>query len=187
MKQSESLFQKTLFVSFIFFTIGTGHAFSQDGSTDSFCQTFKELIESGSNGFESIKGAETTRVITGSPKKFFISTTSFNDSIVGYINDVSSYPEYECIIAKDTRISNKLTANYTRHKSEILDCFSEGWTITEQDSTNNFYLKGTKFKKLVGIQKTEGKKMKFHLYMYSSMIEKNRIIELKIEGIGKQN
>ena len=155
-----------------FFTIGVRHGFSQNGDASSFCQTFKTLIESARNGFESIKGADTSKVITGSSKKFFISTINFNDSITGYVNDVPSYPEYECILARDIRISDKLTGNYDKYKSAMLDCFSDGWTIIELDSTNNFYLNGTKFRKMVAIEKTEGKKIKFHLYMYSSMNRK---------------
>ena len=181
------LFRITFIVGISFFTIGVRHGFSQNGDANSFCQNFKTLIESARNGFESVKGADTTRIITGSSKKFFISTINFNDSITGYVNDVPSYPEYECILARDIRISDRLTGNYDNYKSAMLDCFLDGWTIIEQDSTNNFYLKGTKFKKMVAIEKTEGKKIKYHLYMYSSMIEKKRIVEVKIEGIGKQN
>ena len=181
------LFRVIFIVGISFFTIGVRHGFSQNGDASSFCQNFKTLVESARSGFESIKGADTIRVITGSPKKFFISNINFNDSIIGYVNDVTSYPEYECVLAKDVSISDQLTGSYDRYKLALLDCFLDGWTIIEQDSTNNFYLKGTKFKKMVAIEKTEGKKIKFHLYMYSNMIEKKRIVEVKIEGIGKQN
>jgi len=187
MKTSRPSFQSILVVLFFLCTLRPGIAFSQGGGTDSYCHIFKALLESGKNGFASIKGAETTRVITGSEKTYFISTTRFNDSIVGYINNVPSYPEFECVIARDSRISNKLISIYDQHKMAIMDCLSDEWSITEQDSTNNFYLQGTQFKKLLGIKKWEDKKMKFHLYMYSSMIEKSRIIELKIEGIGSKN
>jgi len=187
MKTSRHSFFSILLALFFLCTLKSGTAFSQGGEAYSFCPTFTALLESGKTGFGSIKGLDTTRVITGSAKTFYISTTRFSDSIVGYINDVPSYPEFECIIARDSRISNQLISIYDHHKMVIMDCLSDEWTITEQDSTNNFYLQGTQFKKLVGIKKWEDKKMKFHLYMYSSMIEKSRIIELKIEGVGPKN
>ena len=155
------------------------------GQKTSFCQTLLSLIESGREGFDEAKGEEVTRIITGSRKKYYVSKIGFNDSLQGYINDFASYPEYECILATDTRISETLASAYQNYKSNIMDCLSGEWTITEYDSTNNFYLKGTKFKKLVGIENAEGIKMKLHLYLYSSMIEKKRVVELKIEGTGK--
>jgi len=154
--------------------------------SDDFCSKLKIMLEAAKEGFEPIKGEGVERMITGNMKRFYKSNTKFLNEFDCYVNDVSSYPECECILATDSRITESLMKSYDHYKSEIEKCLGEEWVITEQDSSNNFYLKGTKYKKLVIRENITGKKVKFHLYIYSSMIEKSRVIELKIEGIGKK-
>ena len=151
---------------------------------DDFCTKLKSMLESAHNGFNSIKGAPIERMITGSRKNFFVSKTKFVEAKDCYVSDVSAYPECECILSADSRITPKLTAEYQRYKKLIEECLPKGWVLAEQDSSNNEYLKDTPFKKLTAREEVSGKKVKFHLYMYSSMIEKSRVVELKIEGIG---
>ena len=153
---------------------------------EKFCNTLQALLGAASAGFESIKGTATERMITGNKKSFFISKVSFGNGSDCYINTSEAYPECECILASDSRITPELIAEYNSYKGAVEACLPTGWRITEQDSTNNAYLKGRKYKKLVVREDITGKKVKFHLYMYSSMIEKKRVVELKIEGIGKK-
>ncbi|MFH1320185.1 MAG: hypothetical protein ABII90_05960 [Bacteroidota bacterium] len=155
-------------------------------SNDNFCDKLKNLLESSRQGFSSVKGEAVERMITGNKKKFFISKVRFTGEHECYLNDSEAYPECECILATDRTITEQLTRQYEDFTNVIISCLPTGYTMTEQDSTNNFYLKGTKFKKYV-VQEQEGEqKVRFHLYMYSSMIEKKRVVELKIEGIGKK-
>ena len=154
--------------------------------TETFCNTLQSLLRAASTGFDSIKGESTERMITGNKKSFFISKVNFGDSAECYINTSEAYPECVCIITTDSRITPELIAQYENYKAAIKACIPTGWVITEQDSSNSSYLKGRKYKKLKVRQDITGKKIKFHLYMYSSMIEKKRVVELKIEGIGKK-
>ncbi|MBL4658423.1 MAG: hypothetical protein JKX73_10515 [Flavobacteriales bacterium] len=151
-----------------------------------FCTQLKTMLDAAKDGFAPIKGEATTRMITGHEKKFYVANLKFVDNQTCYINDVASYPECECILETDTRITESLSAAYNSYKKQISDCLGEEWVIMEQDSSNNYYLKGTKYKKLVVRENISGKKVKFHLYIYSSMIEKKRVVELKFEGIGKK-
>lgn len=144
------------------------------------------MIEAAREGFAPVKGTAVERMIAGNKKKIYLSNVKFVDDYECYINDVSSYPECECILATDSRITEALTASYNQYKSEIEQCLGEEWTITEQDSSNNYYLKGKPYRKMVVSENITGKKVKFHLYIYSNMIEKKRVVELKIEGIGKK-
>lgn len=155
-------------------------------SEDDFCTQLKTMLEAAKEGFIPIKGEATTRVITGHEENFYIANIKFVEGKTCYINDVAAYPECECILATDTRITEKLSASYESYKKKIQDCLGDEWIIMEKDSTNDFYLKGTKFKKLAVRENKTGKKVKFQLYIYSSMIEKKRIVELKFEGIGKK-
>jgi len=154
--------------------------------SDDFCTQLKTMLSAAREGFVPIKGEATTRMITGHEKKFYFANMKFVEDHSCYINDVKSYPECECILETDTRITEQLSGHYESYKNKIKECLSDGWVIMEQDSSNNYYLKGTKYKKLVAREDTTGKKVKFHLYIYSSMIEKKRVIELKFEGIGKK-
>jgi len=154
---------------------------------EGFCQFLKTMLESAHDGFSSVKGEATERMITGTAKKFYISKVKPVSNRECYINDADSYPECECILTTDTKITEKLSADYESFKNQIKECLPTGWIFAEQDSSNNFYLKGTKYKKLVAREDVEGKKVAFHLYIYSSMIEKKRVVELKIEGIGKKD
>ncbi len=154
---------------------------------EKFCNTLQSLLTAASSGFDSIKGASMERMITGNKKPFFISKLNFGNGNECYINASEAYPECECILASDTRITPELISQYNNYKKAVEACLPTGWRISEQDSTNSSYLKGRKYKKLVVREDITGKKVKFHLYMYSSMIEKKRIVELKIEGIGKKH
>ena len=153
---------------------------------DDFCTQLKNMLDAAKEGFEPVLGDPTIRIITGQKKNFFIAKIKFVDGHDCYINDVKSYPECECILATDTRISEKLSASYESYKSQIKSCLGEEWVIEEKDSSNDFYLKGTKYRKLVIRENITGKKVKFHLYIYSSMLEKKRLVELKFEGLGKK-
>lgn len=154
--------------------------------TEDFCTQLKTMLNAAKEGFVPIKGEATTRMITGHEKKFYVANLKFVNDQTCYINDVPSYPECECILQTDTRITESLTEAYESYKKQINDCLGDEWVIMEQDSSNNYYLKGTKYKKLVVRENITGKKVKFHLYMYSSMIEKKRVVELKFEGLGKK-
>lgn len=159
---------------------------TQTIDNEKFCTTLQALLKSAASGFDSIKGAETERMITGNLKPFFVSKINFGNGAECFINTSEAYPECECIVATDTRITPELIAAYDQYKEVVESCLASGWRITEQDSTNSNYLKGRKYKKLVVRQDITGKKVKFHLYLYNSMIEKQRVIEIKIEGIGKK-
>jgi len=153
---------------------------------EDFCTQLNKMLAAAKEGFKPIKGEATTRIITGHKKDFHFATMQFVDEHSCYINVVTSYPECECLLETDTRITEKLISSYESYKKQIKDCLGDEWVIMEQDSSNNFYLKGTKYKKLVVRENITGKKVKFHLYMYSSMLEKKRVVELKFEGIGKK-
>jgi len=174
------------FLLLLFLVAGFKPAVKAPQAEENFCELLKNLLEAADSGFASAKGEPTERIITGITRKFYISKIKFNDEHECYINDVDAYPECECILATDSRITEKLIADYESFKNQIKECLPSGWKIAEQDSTNNFYLKGTEYRKLVLRENVEGKKVKFHLYMYSSMIEKKRIVELKIEGLAKE-
>ncbi|HIA35824.1 MAG TPA: hypothetical protein EYM84_05435 [Flavobacteriales bacterium] len=180
---------KNIFLFCLLFSIaGMGFTSKEQVSVPSgdFCNSLKTLLEAAKEGFDTIKGPSIERIITGHKKNYYLSNIKFVDEHECYINDVASYPECECILATDTRISDELTSSYNNYKSEIENCLGEEWTIIEQDSSNNYYLKGTKYRKLVVRENITGKKVKFHLFIYSSMIEKKRVVELKVEGIGKK-
>ena len=153
---------------------------------DSFCIQLKEMLAAAKDGFKPIIGEATTKMITGKETKLYKSTLKFVDDEECYINDVKSYPECQCLLASDSRITESLTSTYESYKKQIKECLGDEWVIMEKDSTNDYYLKGTRFKKLVVRENITGKKVKFHLYIYSSMIEKKRVVELKFEGIGKK-
>ena len=144
------------------------------------------MLAAAKEGFSPIKGEPTIRMITGHKKKYYMSTLKFIDGHECYINDVTSYPECECLLETNTRITEKLSNAYELYKIHIQDCLGDEWVIVEKDSTNDFYLKGTKYKKLAVRENRTGKKVKFHLYIYSNMIEKKRVVELKFEGIGEK-
>ena len=170
------------FLGLVFFSFKA----PEPAPTDDFCTQLKTMLAAAKEGFDSVKGEATTRMITGHVKNFNKTTLKFVEGHECYINDVPSYPECECILETDTRISEKLSAAYESYKRQIKECLGDEWVISEQDSSNNFYLKGTKYKKLVVRENITGKKVQFHLYIYSSMIEKKRVVELKFEGIGKK-
>ena len=115
-----------------------------------------------------------------------MSTLKFVDGHECYINDVTSYPECECLLETDTRITETLSNAYESYTTQIQDCLGDEWVVVEKDATNDYYLEGTKYKKLDIRENITGKKVKFHLYLYSNMIEKKRVVELKFEGIGKK-
>ena len=175
-----------LIISFAFVFFGFVKQETPAVDDEKFCNTLQSLLTAASSGFDSIKGVSTERMITGNKKPFFISKVNFDNGSECYINASEAYPECECILASDARITPELISQYNNYKKVVEACLPTGWRISEQDSTNSPYLKGRKYKKLVVREDVTGKKVKFHLYMYSSMIEKKRIVELKIEGIGKK-
>jgi len=177
--------KKALFISAMLSIAFFGFRSPEPPPVNDFCTQLNKMLDAAKEGFEPVKGAATTRVITGKEKNFFISNVKFVNGRECYINDVQSYPECECILETDTRITEKLSGSYDAYKKQIKECLGDEWVITEKDSTNDFYLKDTKYKKLVVKNKTE-RKLKFHLYIYSSMIEKKRVVELKFEGVGKK-
>ena len=155
-------------------------------SSGKFCNELNTILESAKTGFNSTKGEKTERIISGNPKTFFVNTI-FLDSAECYINDVAEYPELTCILASNNRIDEKLTSRYKKLRESIKNCLTIDWVFSDQDSTNNFFLEGTKYRKLVGVKKVDEKKLKIELFMYSSMIEKMRVVELKIEGIATKD
>ena len=77
-----------------------------------FCTQLKTMLDAAKEGFAPIKGEATTRIITAHEKKFYIANLKFVDNQTCYINDVSSYPECECILQTDTRITESLSEAY---------------------------------------------------------------------------
>lgn len=178
--------KKTLLVSCILSLVFFSFRSPTPPPDPDFCTQLKSMLEAAKQGFIPIKGVATIRIITAQERKFYIADLKFVDDHDCYINDVKSYPECECLLTTDTRITESLSASYESYKNKIKECLGEEWVISEKDSTNDYYLKGTRFKKLVVRENVTGKKVKFHLYLYSSMIEKKRVVELKFEGIGKK-
>jgi len=178
--------KRALLVPFVITMMSLGFRSPEPPPAEDFCTRLKTMLEAAKDGFSPVKGEATTRMITGHEKKYFKATLKFVDGHECYINDVSSYPECECLLETDTRITEKLSNSYESYKKQIQECLGHEWVIVEKDSTNDYYLKGTKYKKLVAHENITGKKVKFHLYIYSSMIEKKRVVELKFEGLGKK-
>lgn len=177
--------KKILFISCLLSIVFLSFRAPEPPPVEDFCTQLKTMLDAAKEGFIPIKGEATTRMITGQEKKFFAANIKFVDDHDCYINDVASYPECECLLATDSRITEQLSASYESYKTQIQDCLGDEWVVMEKDSTNDFYLKGTKFKKLAVRENKTGKKVKFQLYIYSSMIEKKRVVELKFEGLGK--
>ncbi|MBI2967829.1 MAG: hypothetical protein HYY40_08455 [Bacteroidetes bacterium] len=186
------LMNKTGFLFFAFLFFGMipdnpeySHFQSQD---ENFCNKLKILVESSRDGFYTVKGDSVTKIVTGAKKKFYLSKIKLHPKNECYINDNEKYPECNCILASDFSITPALKKEFQNYKSAIVSCFPESdWIITQKDSSNDFYLKGTDFKRLILVSRNAEKKVKFSLYMYSSMIEKKRIVEVLIEGRGKTN
>ena len=178
--------KRSLLVPCLIIITSLGFRIPEPQPNEDFCSKLKTMLAAAKDGFGSIKGEPTTRMITGHEKKYYMSTLKFVDGHECYINDVTSYPECECLVETDTRITEKLSSAYESYKTQIQDCLGDEWVVVEKDATNDYYLEGTKYKKLDIRENITGKKIKFHLYLYSNMIEKKRVVELKFEGIGKK-
>ena len=176
-----------IFVFTAFLCLSSSFVGYGQNNSGKFCNELNTILESAKSGFNSTKGEKTERIISGNPKTFFVNSISLDSANECYINDVVEYPELTCILASNNRIDEELSNKYNKIRASIKNCLSIDWVFSDQDSTNNFFLEGTKYRKLVGVKKVDEKKLKIELFMYSSMIEKVRVVELKIEGIATKD
>ncbi len=152
----------TILSSFILFTI----AFAQDD----LCVNLKKILAAGNTQFTELRGEATSKTISGVQRPFYVSTTHVGKD-KGYVNDSPEYPAYTEIIATSTVKGDvpegKLVQEFEALKEKIKACFAENleWKLAEKDKTNDLYLEGTNFRKLVGYEAKKGPKVKFELYM----------------------
>ena len=177
------IFLRSFLISTFFYCTPLLYVANGQVSSDTFCAELKNMMESAKTGFNSTKGNKVEKTVTGNKKTFYKNKQTLIDSSDCFINDVVEYPECRCILASDKRINESLISQYNKYRNDIKSCLLDNWVFSDKDSTNSFFLEGTKFKKLVGVKKVEEQKLKLELFMYSSMIEKMRVVELKIEGI----
>ena len=175
----------------IFATILSAFAFiSLAFAQDDLCVNLKKILAAGNTQFTELRGEATTKTISGVARPFFVSTAHIGKD-KGYVNDSQEYPAYEEIIAasfvKGEVPEDKLVQEFEGWKEKIKACFAGNteWKLIEKDKTNDLYLEGTNFRKLVGYEARKGPKVKFELYMYNNRVEGHWCIELNIEGVGK--
>lgn len=151
-----------------------------------FCDNFKKILEAGRDQFNSIKGASTSRQISGVDRPFFFSTVDLDKNHKGYIGESEQYPEFE-VVMSDLRFKDKhLESDFDTLVGLVKSCLDPNqWVIQMKDASNDIYLEGTDYKKLVCRENKSGMKIKFELFMYNNRVRGYWVVEFHMDGIGK--
>lgn len=151
-----------------------------------FCENFKKIIDGGREQFNVLKGPKTTRQISGVNKSFFQSTIDLDKNHKAYIGESEQYPEFDLVLS-DLRFKDKqMEQNFDTLVGLVKSCLDPAkWIIQLKDASNDVYLEGTDFKKLVCRENKAGMKMKFELFLYNNRVLGYWVVELHMDGIGK--
>lgn len=151
-----------------------------------FCDNLKKILESGREQFSSLKGQETKRQISGVDRPFYFSTLELDKNHKGYIGESEQYPEFE-IVMSDLRFKDKhLEADFDTLVTLIKSCLDPNqWVIQMKDASNDIYLEGTDYKKLVCRENKSGMKVKFELFLYNNRVRGYWVVEFHFDGVGK--
>ncbi len=154
---------------------------------DNFCENLKKIIDAARKSFDSLRGEETTRVISGKERPFNVSTVSLEGAEC-YINaseDAGYYPECECFIGKNNFAPGPLSKKYEEVKAAVQECVGDNFTFTEKDKTNDIYLEDTEFKKFLAIEKKDGagKRLKFYVFLNNNRVLGHWTVEFHFDGI----
>ena len=135
-------------------------------------------MDLGRDQFNSIKGASTSRQISGVDRPFFFSSVDLDKNHKGYIGESEQYPEFE-VVMSDLRFKDKhLESDFDTLVGLVKSCLDPNqWVIQMKDASNDIYLEGTDYKKLVCRENKSGMKMKFELFMYNNRVRGYWVVE----------
>ena len=150
-----------------------------------FCENLQAILKSANEQFTPVKGAETSQIVSGLPKKFYFSTVGLSPNYKCYLEDSEKYPVCQCIVSESRFYSEKLGKDYQEVADKVKKCLGPEWKLSEQDKSNSIYVTETNSKKLVFNEDKAGKKVKAELFMYNNRMKGHWVVEFKIEGIGK--
>ncbi len=151
-----------------------------------FCANFNKIIDSGKDQFTVLKGEKTTRSISGVDRVFHLSTVDLDKNHKGYIGESEQYPEYELVMSDNRFHTPEMQKDFDTLVGLVKSCLDPNlWVLQLKDASNDIYLEGTDFKKLVCRENKAGMKVKFELFMYNNRVRGYWVVEFHFDGIGK--
>jgi hypothetical protein len=160
--------------------------FSKMHLNPGFCDNFKKILDAGKDQFTALKGQQTSKLISGVDRPYFFSTIELDKKHKGYIGESEQYPEFELVLSDNRFQSPEMKHDFDTLVTLVKSCLSpDEWIITQKDASNDIYLEGTDYKKLVCRENKSGMKRKFELFMYNNRVKGYWIVEFHIDGIGR--